>query len=161
MKTYTVLYAEDVPRYGSHDIKAENDEAAIEAAVAFYQRGAVTLTEGGWDSTFSARIVHIEDPDGRMIAEDKPLDDYFLRGGGDADRLLCDAAKDMLNALLLADNPHWVANAAITDDIEALRKICLYYADWWNDRAWPTIVRAFGGDEAAALNLLLSSHGRQ
>ena len=29
----------------------------------------------------------------------------------------------------------WVANVAITRDIEALRKICLQYADWWNFKA--------------------------
>jgi hypothetical protein len=96
-----------------------------------------------------------------IIEKAKPLDDYFLRGGGDADRLLCDAAEDMLDALQRADNPHWVANAAITDDIEALRNICLYYANWWNVRAWPTVVKAFGGDEDAALKRLLSSQGRQ
>jgi hypothetical protein len=34
-------------------------------------------------------------------------------------------------------------------------------ADWWNDRAWPAIVKAFGGDETAALKLLLSDEGCQ
>ncbi len=29
MKTYTVLYAVDVPHYGSHEIQAQNDDAAI------------------------------------------------------------------------------------------------------------------------------------
>jgi hypothetical protein len=160
MKTYTVLYAEDVPHYGSHDIEAENDQAAIKAAIALHERGDISLNEAAWDSTVCARIVHIEDPDGRMIAADKPLDDYSLRGGGDADRLRCEAAEEMLDVLLRADNPHWVANAALTDDIEALRNICLYHADWWNNRAWPAIVKAFGGDEDAALKRLLSSEGR-
>jgi hypothetical protein len=73
MKTYTVLYAEDVPHYGSHDIEAENDQAAIEAAVALHARGDVSLNEAAWDSTVCARIVHIEDPDGNIIEKDKPL----------------------------------------------------------------------------------------
>jgi hypothetical protein len=38
MKTYTVLYAEDVPHYGFHD---------IEAAVALHKRGGVALDEAG------------------------------------------------------------------------------------------------------------------
>jgi len=123
MKTYTVLYAQDVPHYGFHNIEAENDQAAIEAAIALHERGDLSLTEAAWDSTVCARIVHIEDPDGNILEKDKPLDEYFLRGGGEADRLLCDAAEDMLGALQYADNPYWVANAAITEDIEALRKI--------------------------------------
>jgi hypothetical protein len=108
MKTYKVLYAEDVPHYGYHDIEAEDDQAAIEAAVAFHESGDVSLYEAAWDSSVCARIVHIEDPDGNIIAEDKPLDDYFLRGGGQADRLLCDAAENLFKALKkIAVTPLW------------------------------------------------------
>ena len=90
MKTYTVLYAEDVPHYGSHDIKAKNDQAAIEAAIDAAR---------DWDGSFCARIVHIEDPDGNIIEQDRPLDDYFLPSGGESDRRLCDSAKELLEAL--------------------------------------------------------------
>lgn len=44
-----------------------------------------------------------------------------------------------LEALAAAHNPHWVHNAAITQDIEALRRICLFYADWWNHIACPIL----------------------
>jgi hypothetical protein len=84
MKTYTVLYAEDVPLYGLHAIEAENDQAALEAAIALHKRGDVSFNEAAWDSTVCARIVHIEDPDGTILERDKPLDDYVLRRSGDA-----------------------------------------------------------------------------
>jgi hypothetical protein len=58
-----------------------------------------------------------------------------------------------LHALIKAQNPHWVHNAAITQDIEALRKIALYHAKWWNEEAFPIIV-ALCGDEATAMSLL-------
>jgi hypothetical protein len=35
MKTYTVLFAEDVPHYGAAEIEAEDDAAALEAAKAY------------------------------------------------------------------------------------------------------------------------------
>jgi hypothetical protein len=55
-----------------------------------------------------------------------------------------------LTATILAGhNPHWVHNAAITDDIEALRKICLYQAQWWNHTAWPALVAVYGDEETA------------
>jgi hypothetical protein len=72
------------PHYGSHAIEAENDQAAIEAAIALHERGDVSLNEAAWDSTVCARIVHIEDPDGNILTQDKPLDDYVLRRSGDA-----------------------------------------------------------------------------
>jgi hypothetical protein len=99
MKTYTVLYAEDVPHYGVHEIQAVTDAAAIEAAIAFHERGDATLDDPVWNSSVCARIVHIEDPDGNIIDEDRALDDYFIRRNGDAARILCDAAPQMLAAL--------------------------------------------------------------
>jgi hypothetical protein len=106
MKTYTVLYAEDVPHYGAHDIKAENDQAAIAAAAALHQIGGVSLTEANWRGAFCARIVHIADPDGNLIEVDRPLDDYFVRRGGRAAWLLCEVAADLFTALKkIADTP--------------------------------------------------------
>ncbi len=46
-----------------------------------------------------ARIVNIQDEHGNTIDEDRPIDDYFLRSGGAAAKLLCDAADEMLKAL--------------------------------------------------------------
>lgn len=38
----------------------------------------------------------------------------------------------------------WKDNAAITDDIEALRAICLAFADAWNNHVMPAIAKATG-----------------
>lgn len=46
---------------------------------------------------------------------------------------------ELLKILEEAGNFDWVHNAAITQDIEALRKICLQYSEWWNNRACPAI----------------------
>jgi hypothetical protein len=87
MKTYTVLFAVDVPHYGSHDIKAEDDQAAIVAAEALYRRLGVPCPDPSWEYAACARIVHIEAPDGTIIVSDKALDNHFLRSGGEADTL--------------------------------------------------------------------------
>ncbi len=49
---------------------------------------------------------------------------------------------ELLEILEEAGHLDWVLNPAITQDIEALRKICLQYAAWWNDRARPALDRA-------------------
>lgn len=54
------------------------------------------------------------------------------------------ASPEMLRVLEAAQQIDWVHNAAITDDIEALRKICLAYAAWWNQKALPVIAQAKG-----------------
>ena len=97
MKTYSVLFAEDVPHYGLVDIKAEDNAAALRAAIAY----DLTQVTTGPDHKFGVcqRIVHIEDEEGNIIAEDIPLDDCFLRAGGEPFRLLCDSAPGMLEAL--------------------------------------------------------------
>ena len=41
----------------------------------------------------------------------------------------------------LHDSVPWVHNAGITDDIEALRKICLAYSDWNNNVYVPLMER--------------------
>jgi hypothetical protein len=52
---------------------------------------------------------------------------------------LREAAPKLLAALEAGHNKSWVHNAAITQDIEALRRIALEQADWWNNIAWPLI----------------------
>jgi hypothetical protein len=49
---------------------------------------------------------------------------------------------ELLAALEAGNCPVWVHNAAITNDIEALRKIALWYAGWWNFTAIPAIEKA-------------------
>ena len=38
LKTYTVLFARDIPHYGTAEIEAESDEAALAAAKACMTR---------------------------------------------------------------------------------------------------------------------------
>jgi hypothetical protein len=101
MKTYSVLFAEDVPHYGFAEIEAEDDVAALEAAKA-YDFSSV-LNDPEWENSVCKRIVHIEDPGGSTVHSDVPLDNYFLRRGNDRDRSLCDAAADMLQVLELCE----------------------------------------------------------
>lgn len=125
MKKYTALFAIDVPHYGSYDIEAQDDDAAIAAAEALYKAGRVQYDDPTWEYAGVARIVHIEDPDGDMIIEDKALDECFIRYGGEADRLLCENAQSMLNVLEHAifteegnwdgpdDEPDWLQQARV------------------------------------------------
>ena len=78
MKTYSVLYAEDVPHYGTAEIEAENDAEAIAKAKA----GPFETDDPDWNNTVCRRIVHIEGPAG-IIAEDVPLDTCTLIYGED------------------------------------------------------------------------------
>lgn len=57
---------------------------------------------------------------------------------------MTDHTAALLTALQAANFPNWPDNAAHTNDIEALRAVCLSYADWWNATAIPTI-KAAGG----------------
>lgn len=50
----------------------------------------------------------------------------------------------MTAALRAAGEFPWVHNAAHTNDIEALRRICLAHATWWNDQALPILARIDG-----------------
>lgn len=49
------------------------------------------------------------------------------------------AALEALDELERRMRPAWVHNAALTGDIEALRRIALTYADWWNDVAFDLV----------------------
>lgn len=62
-----------------------------------------------------------------------------------ANARLIASAPELLEALELAGGFPWVHNAAITNDIEALRAICLSYSTWWNNKAMPAIAKAKGG----------------
>jgi hypothetical protein len=93
MKTYTVLFAEDVPHYGTAEIEAENDEAALEAAKAC-DISEVT-NDPSWGNSVSKRIVYMQDADGLTVCEDVPLDNYRL--GFESERA------EMLEALELCE----------------------------------------------------------
>jgi hypothetical protein len=100
MKTYTVLYAEDTPFYGFKDIEAADDaDVIVQAKLADYPDCA---NDPDWHGTVCRRIVGIHDDQNNDVACDIPLDDFYLRRGGDADRLLCAAARDLFLALTRA-----------------------------------------------------------
>jgi hypothetical protein len=102
MKTYSVLFAEDVPHYAVAVIEAKDDAAALEVAKA-YDLSNLTY-DPEWENSVCKRIVYLDDQDGNTIINDVPLDNYDLRYGGDAERRLCDAARDMLEALQLCED---------------------------------------------------------
>lgn len=84
LKTYTVLYAEDIPHYGGVEIEAAGDAEALSIARSF-DTEQVSYYEGCWDGAVCKRIVSIEDADGKAIAQDIPLDDYRLYHGIEAE----------------------------------------------------------------------------
>lgn len=102
MKTYSVLFAQDVPHYGTAEIEAKDDAAALEAAKAYDLSDVTDHPE--WENSVCKRIVYIEDQEGNTIFHDVPLDNYDLPSGGDTERHLCDAAGDMLEALQLCED---------------------------------------------------------
>jgi hypothetical protein len=101
VKTYTILYAEDVPCYGTARIKARNEAAALDAA-RDYDLSEVAIYPD-WRNGVCKRIIHIEGPRGKVFGTDIPLDNCFLRYGGEKDRLLCEAARDLLDAVELCE----------------------------------------------------------
>jgi hypothetical protein len=94
MKTYSVLFAEDVPHYGTAHLEAEDDAAALEAAKAYDISEIANDPE--WENSVCRRIVHIEDAAGNTIFHDIPLDNYCL--------CLASERTDMLNALKLCED---------------------------------------------------------
>src|SRR5258707_2000447 len=101
MKTYSVLFAEDVPYYGTVEIEAEDDAAALQEALAL--DFSEVADEPEWENSACKRIVHIQDASGATIHHDVPLDDYILRRGGEKECLLWDAATEILAALRLCE----------------------------------------------------------
>ena len=84
MKTYTVLFAQDVPHYGQVEIAATGDDDALAKARAYWKR--VQRDKEPWplydaqhDSAILDRIVEIiDDETGRQVAADIRLDTYHL-----------------------------------------------------------------------------------
>jgi hypothetical protein len=98
MRTYTALFAVDVPHYGTHQITADNPADAI--AQAKKLDPADLCDDPDWSNSACSRIVSIRDDiDGRTVAEGVALDGAFLRYGGEPARLLCDAALELREAL--------------------------------------------------------------
>ena len=100
MKTYSVLYAEDVPHYGSMEIEAKNDAEAVAKARAISEEDlGNTTTDPDHGSTVCKRIVHIQDAAGNDVAHDVRLDSYSLELLTDEEINIRKHAKELLEAL--------------------------------------------------------------
>jgi len=110
MKTYSVLYAADVPHYATFEVEAADTEAAIVAAKAHISSRDVNLCDPDRNNPILQRIVHIEDDTGNTVATDIELDRYSLRTGGDSDRLPRNAET---KPLVHAGNCHAALMAAL------------------------------------------------
>ena len=120
MKTYTVLYAEDVPHYGTAEVEAGNDAEAIAKASAITDEDlGNTANDPEHCSSVCKRIVHIQDADGNDVARDLSLDAYTLIHGEDK-RRICEVGPALLKALeTIAAIPLWgepIADQALKDE---------------------------------------------
>lgn len=113
MKTYTVLYAEDVPHYAAVEIQAACDEEAI-AFARSCDFGDAAL-EPEWNNAVCKRIVHIEDDAGNILASGISLDGTLLLSGSD----VRDAVRYALGCLhsFKAD---WLASHGLNVAVEKL-----------------------------------------
>lgn len=106
MKTYSVLFALEVPHYGCVEIEAADDAAALDAAK---QLDPSDYTDDPhWNGAVGRRIVHIEAPDGRIVANDIFLDFDFMLRHGDSSALVQAAVPVLKTALQrIAAIPLW------------------------------------------------------
>jgi hypothetical protein len=114
MKTYTVLYAEDVPHYTSVEIQAASQDEAINAAKARHT-GDLAFDDPDWENPILRRIVHIQDSNCVDIANDISLDGYQLLTGS----TVADAIQYALQCLGNF-KPDWLANHGLTVIVETL-----------------------------------------
>lgn len=143
MKTYTTLFAQDIPHYGSVEIEAKNDADALRRAKKYWrdvQIGAEPwpLQDAQHDSAVSARIVLIYDEtdEHREVAHDVRLDEYILlRARTARDERTLDNAKAIFSAL--ESVMHWWQSTAHTDDDEMPAKLF--------DKAQGLIAKVNGG----------------
>jgi len=115
MKTYTVLYAADVPHYATFEVQADTADAAILVAKVSIKAGDVLLADPDWDNTILERIVHIEDETGREVANDVALDNKTLITG----YAVRDAIQYALECLHVFKTD-WLANNGLAVVVEKL-----------------------------------------
>jgi len=100
MKTYTIIYAQDIPHYGCVELEAESDEKIVEAARAYWEATELDpVDDPDWSNPVSKRIVEITDEAGGTIAHDVRLDNYSLERGTDEEIAIRDAAPELLRQL--------------------------------------------------------------
>jgi len=129
MKTYEVLYAEDVPHYGVREIEAADDRLAIQKACDITPESMSRYTnDPDHDNPCCRGIVHIEGPDG-VIAENISLDDFHLCRAEAGLRLKIDAAEAMFEALQAQEmaefDPEAARRKGYFDRARALRQAAL------------------------------------
>ena len=62
MKTYTILYAQDIPHYGSVELEAENDAEIVAAARGYWDATELDPADDpDWNNPVCKRIVEISD----------------------------------------------------------------------------------------------------
>jgi hypothetical protein len=115
MKTYSVLYAADVPHCATFEVQAGTADAATVAAVASITAGDVLLADPDWDNTILERIVHIEDEAGKAVANDVPLDNRTLITGS----AVRDAIQYALECLA-SFKTDWIASHGLKPAVEKL-----------------------------------------
>src|ERR1700722_196856 len=77
VKTYSVIYAEDVPHYACGEIEARGPKEAIAKARAL-DTDTFGAYDPDWNNAVCRRIVSIEDDKGNDVARDISLDNYRL-----------------------------------------------------------------------------------
>jgi hypothetical protein len=143
MKTYTILFAQDIPHYGSVEIEAKNDADALRRAKKYWRDVKIgaepwPLNDAQYDSAVSARIVLINDEsdESREIAHDVRLDEYMLMQARTArEERTLDNAKAIFSTL--ESVMHWWQSTAHTDDDEMPARLF--------DKAQRLIVKVKGG----------------
>lgn len=98
MKTYSVIYAEDVPHYAGGEIPARSPKQAI-AKARKVDTDTFTAFDPDWSNAVCRRIVTITDPKGKTIAEDIRLDNYSLELGTDEELRIREHAGKLIIAL--------------------------------------------------------------
>lgn len=128
MKTYTVIYAEDVPHYALGEVEARGPKDAI-ARARKLDTEMFTAYDPDWSGAVSRRIVSIEDPGGHVVAQDIPLDNYVLHNADTGKRLKLDAAEAMFEALCAQEmaefDPEAARRKGYFDNARELRKTAL------------------------------------
>jgi hypothetical protein len=98
VKTYTVIYAEDVPHYAMGEIEARGPKAAI-AKARKLDTDTFGACDADWNNAVCRRIVSIQDEAGNDVARDMPLDNYRLEHLTDEDATIKHHARELLDAL--------------------------------------------------------------
>ncbi len=128
MKTYTVIYAEDVPHYALGEIEARSPKDAL-AKARKLDTDTFTAYDPDWSGAVCRRIVSIQDHEGNIVAEAISLDNYVLHNADTEKRLKLDAAEAMFEALCAQEmaeyDPEASRRKGYFDNARELRTVAL------------------------------------